>query len=110
MISWLMTHATGGPVTPVFHRGDADNNGSLQLTDAVRILNVLFLGVGTIGCKDAADADDNGSVQLTDAVRILNVLFLGVGTIPSPGPPPAACGPDPTPDSNGDLGCDSSSC
>ncbi len=31
-----------------FHRGDSDGNGQLQLTDAVRILNVLFLGTGVI--------------------------------------------------------------
>ncbi len=90
----------GGPVVvePKFHRGDADSNGQLQLTDAVRILNVLFLGTGVIGCPDAADADDNGQLQLTDAVRILNVLFLGTGVIPAPGPTSEACGKDPTPD------------
>lgn len=88
------------PVGPTFHRGDADANGSMQLTDAVRILNVLFLGTGEIPCLDAADADDNGSLQLTDAVRILNVLFLGVGTIPAPGSTDSPCGEDPTEDAN----------
>ncbi len=95
--------ATGG--TP-FHRGDADSNGQLQLTDAVRILNVLFLGTGVITCPDAADVDDNGQLQLTDAVRILNVLFLGDGIIPAPGPTSEPCGDDPTPDvGDTDLGC-----
>ena len=89
-----------------FHRGDADENGQLQLTDAIRILGVLFLGQGTIPCMDAADADDNGSLQLTDAIRILGVLFLGQGTIPAPGPTSEPCGADPTPDAGGsDLGC-----
>jgi hypothetical protein len=79
-----------------FRRGDADVNGAVNITDAVRILNVLFLGIGVITCDDAADADDNGSVNITDAVRILNVLFLGIGVI---GPPGAeTCGPDPTDD------------
>jgi len=90
---------------PQFVRGDADGNRQLQLTDAVRILNVLFLGTGTIACDDAADADDNGQIQLTDAVRILNVLFLGTGTIPAPGP--TDCGVDPTLD---DKGCENYSC
>ncbi len=88
---------------PQFHRGDADTNGELQLTDAVRILNVLFLGTGVLPCRDAADADDNGALQLTDAVRILNVLFLGTGTIPPPGAPTEACGEDPGTEH---LGCD----
>ncbi len=86
-----------------FHRGDADANRQLQLTDAVRILNVLFLGTGAIPCDDAADADDNGQLQLTDAVRILNVLFLGTGAIPPPGPTDQPCGADPTEDL---LGCE----
>jgi hypothetical protein len=68
-----------------FRRGDADGNGTVNLTDAIRILNVLFLGLGTITCDDAADSDDTGAVDLTDAIRILNVLFLGLGTIPAPG-------------------------
>ena len=90
-----------------FHRGDADDNGQLQLTDAIRILGVLFLGQGEITCNDAADADDNGSLQLTDAIRVLGVLFLGQGEVPDPGPPfTGTCGPDPTPDAGGgDLGC-----
>ena len=90
----------GGGTSPSFHRGDSDDNGSLQLTDAVRILNFLFLGTGKITCMDAADVDNNGTVQLTDAVRVLNVLFLGTGSIPDPGPPGESfgnkpCGPDP---------------
>ncbi len=89
----------------LFHRGDADGNGSTQLTDAVRILNNLFLGTGVINCSDAADSDDNGGIQLTDAVRVLNVLFLGTGQIPAPGGGPpldGVCGLDPTAD---DLDC-----
>ena len=35
---------------------DADDNGQLQLTDAVRILNVLFLGTGTIPLPGPTDA------------------------------------------------------
>jgi hypothetical protein len=81
---------------PAFRRGDADSNGAVNITDAVRILNVLFLGLGTIACDDAADADDNGAVNITDAVRVLNVLFLGIGAIPAPGM--EACGPDPSED------------
>jgi PKD repeat protein len=96
---------TGPPPGPVFHRGDADSNGEVQLTDAIRILGILFLGQGTISCMDAADADDNGTLQLTDAIRILGVLFLGQGVIPPPGPTSEPCGLDPTADDG--IGCDS---
>ncbi|HVR75153.1 MAG TPA: hypothetical protein VMT52_12505, partial [Planctomycetota bacterium] len=89
---------------PIFHRGDADANGEVQLTDAIRILGFLFLGGDAISCREAADADDNGEVQLTDAIRILGYLFLGSMVLPPPGPPPAPCGPDPAESS--DLGCE----
>ena len=87
-----------GTEAPRFHRGDTDGNGELQLTDGVRIFNVLFLGTSVIPCADAADADDNGKLELTDGVRILNVLFLGTGTIPPPGPTSSPCDSDPTAD------------
>ncbi|MBI4600918.1 MAG: PKD domain-containing protein [Planctomycetes bacterium] len=87
-----------------FHRGDADDNGSLQLTDAIQVLGFLFLGRPAPACLDAGDADDNGSLQITDAVRILSFLFLGGVAPASPGPPPEDCGPDPTGDDG--LGCD----
>ena len=32
------------PVGPRFRRGDPDNNGAIQLTDGIFILNFLFLG------------------------------------------------------------------
>ncbi len=92
---------TGTTGTP-FHRGDADNNAVLQLTDAVRVLNYLFTGGVEPACFDAADADDNGVLQLTDAVRILGYLFLGGVAPASPGPPPEPCGPD----AGVSLGCE----
>jgi hypothetical protein len=90
-----------GQAGTLFVRGDADRNGRIELTDAVRILNFLFLGIGTLPCLDAADADDNGRHELTDAVRVLNYLFLGTGRIPEPDPSTADyvtadCGLDPT--------------
>jgi hypothetical protein len=90
----------GGPVAGSFRRGDSDASGAVNLTDAIRILNVLFLGIGEILCLDSADSDDSGAVNLTDAIRVLNVLFLGIGEIPAPGL--TNCGPDPTAD---DTGC-----
>lgn len=86
------TPSTGGPAN--FRRGDADQNGVLQITDAVQILGFLFLGLETRvpDCPDIADADDSGQIQLTDAIRILNFLFLGTGDVA----PPLDCGQDPT--------------
>lgn len=80
----------------VFLRGDATGDGNINITDAVNILNYLFLGGGEPICQDAADSDDSGVVNLTDAVFILNWLFLGGISPPAPGPD--SCGADPTPD------------
>ena len=93
---------------PRFHRGDADQNDALELTDAIQILGYLFLGTPTKvpDCLDAADADDNTTIELTDAIRILGYLFLGNSTIPDPGPTENPCGPDPGGDAD-HMGCDS---
>ncbi|MBN1443859.1 MAG: hypothetical protein JXA90_14205 [Planctomycetes bacterium] len=89
---------------PIFHRGDADDNGSLQLTDAIRILGWLYLGGAIPPCLDAADADNSGQIQLTDAIRILQYLYLGGQPPAPPGPPEGnACGPD----DGTSLGCES---
>lgn len=81
---------------PIFLRGDGNSDGKVDLSDAVFVLNYLFLGGTAPGCLDTADADDNESVEITDPILVLNFLFLGG---PSPAPPgTASCGPDPTPD------------
>jgi len=80
---------------PRFHRGDTDGSGSLNLSDAMWVLNFLFLGGEELPCLDAGDADDSGGIEITDAIRILGYLFLGNAVPPDPGPPPSACGPDP---------------
>ncbi|MBI4603933.1 MAG: PKD domain-containing protein [Planctomycetes bacterium] len=94
----------GPPVGPVFHRGDSDDNGQLQLTDAIRVLGYLFLGAVEPTCLDAADADGNNQLQLTDAIRILGFLFLGGDPPVSPGPPDSPCGLD---NDETHLGCTS---
>ena len=80
------------PAVPQFVRGDSDDNGLLNLTDAVFILNFLFLGGASPSCFEACDADNNGILQLTDGIFMLNFLFLGGEAIPAPRD---RCGPDP---------------
>jgi N-acetylmuramoyl-L-alanine amidase len=79
-----------------FHRGDADGGGTVDISDAILVLNWLFAGGGEPACIDAADADDGGGVDITDALRVLTWLFSG-GTEPAP-PGPGACGLDPSDD------------
>ncbi len=88
----------------MFVRGDVDTNGQLNITDPVKIFNVLFVGNEELTCMDAADASDQGSVNLTSGVYILNHLFSGSAEPPAPFPD---CGTDTTEDGGGaDLGCE----
>jgi len=80
---------------PEFVRGDAQPDGRLNVSDAVRLLTVLFRGGDALECEDAADADDDGTLSLTDAITILNFLFQASDPLP---PPSGECGPDPTED------------
>ena len=86
----------------LFHRGDADDSGTLDLTDGVRILGWLFQGGVQPPCLDAADVDDNGRIEVSDPIRLLGYLFLGQPAPEDPGPPGQPCGPD----GDGALGCE----
>ncbi len=88
-----------------FNRGDANGDGALNISDALRILGYLFLGDSETGCPDAFDADDDGALTLTDAVRLLGYLFLGQERLPEPF---NSCTPDPTPGDG--MGCWESPC
>jgi hypothetical protein len=84
--------AEGGP--PSFRRGDVDGDGTVGLSDAVRLLDYLFRRGAALPCARAADADDDGKLGITDAVWLLLHAVRGAA-LPAPYP---GCGPDPTPD------------
>jgi regulation of enolase protein 1 (concanavalin A-like superfamily) len=86
---------SGGPAAPAFLRADADGNGAVEITDAVVLLDYLFLGGTAPACSKAADADDSGELDITDAIYALAYLYLGGPAPPAPFPVP---GTDPTPD------------
>ena len=79
----------------LFLRGDTDGNTTLDITDAVRILNYLFLGGSPPICEDASDVFDSGTVDISAAIALLNYLFLGGATPAVPFPAP---GLDPSDD------------
>ena len=91
---------SGPPCDDRFLRGDCNDDGAVDISDAVSTLGALFLGEGDPGCDDACDSNDDGTVDISDAIATLGVLFLGNGVIPLPGM--TGCGVDPTDD---DVGC-----
>jgi hypothetical protein len=88
---------------PRFRRGDANNDNTMNIADAVCTLSHLFAAGAAPACLDAADTNDDGALDLADGVYILQNLFANGPALPEPYP---ACGTDPTPDAGGaDLGC-----
>ena len=83
-----------------FLRGDSNDDGSVDVSDAVAVLGYLFQGGNAPYCADAADANDDGSVDIGDPIVILRSLFQGSARIRPPYP---RAGYDRTPD---ELDCD----
>lgn len=79
-----------------FLRGDSNNDGNVDLSDAIHSLEHLFLGGPPPSCPDAGDSDDNSLLEIHDAILILDWLFRSRGHLAPPGP--ESCGPDPTED------------
>jgi IPT/TIG domain len=77
-----------------FTRGDADGNGSLEITDGIAILAYLFQG-GSTDCREALDVNDDGELEITDGINLLDFLFQGGIRPPEPF---RVKGIDPTPD------------
>ena len=85
----------GGPGRE-FVRGDANADGSFDISDPVYVLSALFDGGPPASCADASDANDDGSIDISDAVYCLSGLFVPPSPLP-PLPHPD-CGEDPTSD------------
>jgi hypothetical protein len=80
--------------------GDENQDGKMDLSDAVSILNYLFTGTNpSLACGDGTrtdaanlallDANGDAKLDLSDPVSMLKFLFSG-------GPPPVYCAGDPT--------------
>jgi hypothetical protein len=81
-----------------FVRGDANGDGVVDISDAVKTLLHLFAG-RVADCEDAMDLDDNEALNVTDPVFLLNFLFQSG---PEPYPPYPSEDVDP---SGAALGC-----
>jgi hypothetical protein len=94
-------YSASGPAPATFIRGDCNGDGEAtgSMTDAIFLLEYLFMGGGSPPCATACDADDTREVDIADPIFILVYQFLGG----SPPPPPfPECGLAP----EGAPGCD----
>jgi hypothetical protein len=69
-----------------FLRGDVDQNGPIQITDALVVFDFLFSGAGEPRCLAAADSNGDGFVDVSDGIYLLEFLFSGGSAPPSPYP------------------------
>ena len=81
-----------------FIRGDANDDGRVNIADAVTLVSAKLIGGAVLNCEAAGDANGDLSANLADAVYILNYRFLS-------GPPPPA--PFPGCDISEDEDCES---
>lgn len=77
-----------------FIRGDANGEGTVDLSDAVFLLTSLYVPTSpAANCPAATDVNRDLVADLSDAVYLLSFLFVpGAPAPPSPYP---NCGPDP---------------
>jgi len=80
-----------------FNRGDANQDGAVNISDGVTIVRSVYGLTGDRGCPDALDSNDDEKVDAADGIYLLNYLFLGG---PAVFPPHAirsadGCGSDP---------------
>jgi hypothetical protein len=93
----------GAVIDSPFRRGDVNGDDSVNLADAIFMLESLFVpGSAAVDCRDAADCNDDEGVNLADSIYLLSHLFVpGSPTLPEP---EGDCGADPT--SAGVLTCE----
>ncbi len=90
---------------PVFlMRGDANDDVAVDVSDAIALLNHLFLAESPPNCEKSGDANDDGAIDISDPVFVLVQQF--VAGLPAPSPY-GFCGGDVTID---ELTCEASSC
>ena len=82
---------------PIFVRGDADGNSTVDASDILFILEMLFRNGPPTKCFDSADVNDDGFIDISDAFRLVLLLTGDQKVLEFP------YKPDPTPDS---LDCD----
>jgi len=76
-------------------------DGKLDISDAVRTLEALFLTGDVLPCSAAGDSNADGNLDISDPISTIGFLFLGGQ---DPVPPFPGCGPESLPAGQA-LGC-----
>ena len=76
---WIIKNDCNHPAL----RGDADQSGSITISDAVYLINYIFASGPPPATLIHGDADCSGSLSISDAVRLINYIFNS-GPAPCP--------------------------
>jgi Peptidase family M1 domain/Peptidase M1 N-terminal domain/Dockerin type I domain len=63
--------------SPPEMRGDCNNDGEVNVSDAVWIVNYVFVGGAPPSPLEAGDTNCDSEVNVSDAVHIINYVFVG---------------------------------
>jgi len=89
----------------IIARGDANHDGSVNISDASYIFSYLYQGGPAPPCLNEADANHDGSVAQSDGIYILNWLYHGGSAPPAPGPFNTTCTTSSSPNPGCAIGC-----
>lgn len=73
----LFSHGQIEVTCPQFVCGDANGDGGVNVSDAVFVINYVFIGGAPPNPLASANANCDGSVNVSDAVYIINYIFVG---------------------------------
>lgn len=65
------------PPPPAYVCGDADNSGSVSISDVVFLINYIFSGGQAPDPLAAGDVDCSLAVNISDVVHLINYIFSG---------------------------------
>lgn len=76
------TDGTAKPATCVVtvytERGDVNNDGFVNITDAIDLINDILNGVSASFYIENADCNNDGDVNISDVIRLINYILSGV--------------------------------
>jgi len=92
----LILRVRGAPRKSNFVRGDSNDDGNIDISDAIRIIQDPRVIAGSeehkILCMDAADVNDDLALTLADAIYLINWQFQLAPGFPPPPLPFPICG------------------
>jgi hypothetical protein len=77
---YYVSPAISVTVNEAYIVGDANADGDINISDAVHIINYVFIGGEEPQPLESGDANCDGDVNISDAVMIINYIFIAGNT------------------------------